>query len=113
LFPEKRKNIFSTPTCEFKVASSGIGRFLQIRKGRFALLDEGGHALLLVLERKRLVEEPLLKVNALAQRHLERGVDALLGHGDCRNGEWNGMRDRGSFGTDVETKKGRGKTSSK
>ena len=44
-----------------------------------ALLDERGHAFLLVLGAEQAVEQAALEIDALRQRHLERGVDHFLG----------------------------------
>ena len=48
----------------------------------FALLDESGHALTAIIRGKGGVEEPLLEVESLLQRHLVGSVDGLLAHGD-------------------------------
>src|SRR5688572_11882949 len=43
------------------------------------LLDEGGHAFLLVLGAEQAMEQPALETDALGQAHLERGIDHFLG----------------------------------
>src|SRR6476661_4030657 len=42
------------------------------------LLDEGGHAFLLVLGPEQAVEQPALEADALSERHLERRIDHFL-----------------------------------
>src|SRR5688500_16512949 len=51
---------------------------------RRPLLDEGGHAFLLVVGSEQPVEQPPLEANALGEAHFERGVDHFLG---CDRGE--------------------------
>src|SRR5690349_17090026 len=46
------------------------------------LVDEGGHAFLLVLGPEQAVEQPTLETDALAERDFESGVDHFLGR-DC------------------------------
>src|SRR5258707_11121072 len=47
---------------------------------RLALLDERGHAFLLVLGGEGRVEEAALEAHALGERRLVGAVDRLLGH---------------------------------
>ena len=57
--------------------------FLQIGKGRLALLDERGHALLLVLERKRLVKEALLRETKMGSHEGRKGCESVSNTALC------------------------------
>src|SRR5690606_20455594 len=53
---------------------------LLVLEGGLALLQEGGHAFFLVLERERGVEEAPLEEDALGEGRLVGAVDGLLDH---------------------------------
>src|SRR5437868_10361947 len=57
-------------------------------EGGFALGDEGGHALLLVLGGEGRVEQPALEAHPFGQRRLEGAVDRLLDHHRDRPRPW-------------------------
>jgi len=69
-------------------ASDGVNLCLSaIAKKRFALLDEGRHALLLVFGRKHRLEQPALEAHPLAETRLEGPAHRFLGHLDDRLGK--------------------------
>src|SRR5258706_6550060 len=67
-------------------AASRTAVALTVLEPRFALLDEGGHAFLLVLERELRMEHPPLEQHSFGERGLVGAVDRLLDHHRHRQG---------------------------
>ena len=53
-------------------------------ENRRPLVDEGVHTFLLPFGRKRCLEQKTLVPQSFRKRSLERSIDGLLGHFDCR-----------------------------
>src|SRR5260221_333999 len=68
------------PIIEAMWAASRTAVALTVLERRFALLDEGGHAFLLVLERELRMKDAALEENALGKRRFVGAVDRLLDH---------------------------------
>lgn len=59
------------------------GTSLLVLKDGGSLVDEGGHALLLVLGREGGSEDPPLEADSLGEGELKGNVDGLLGERGC------------------------------